>query len=406
MTSRVAVLLAAGGEAWEATALRLLGSGPTVVIKRCVDVPDLIASAGTGEADVAVVAGGLVGLDADAVVRLLRQDVRCVAVGGVVESLDRIGVVELVPPEEISRLPEAVSSAGTRDLVPDPQSQDQPEDPPARSAGENLGENLGRIVAVHGPAGAPGRTTVAIGLAALHAHRGSRSVLVDADPFGGSVAQHLGVLDEVSGLLAAARLVNVGSLDPTSFARCRRVVNDRFEVLTGLPRPDRWVEARPGVLDAVLERATEVGDVVVDTGFSLEDDADVGRNLSRNQLTLDAVAAADQVVIVGSAEPTGLARLARSLVEVRDTSRAPVTVVVNRMRDSLGWSRRDIIGMVEGYSRPTGVHFLPEDRATTDKALVTGRSVTELGDSALRRALAQVHEAVLGAPAQKPPISR
>jgi MinD-like ATPase involved in chromosome partitioning or flagellar assembly len=403
VTSRVAVLLAAGGAAWEATALRVLGGGQAVVVKRCVDVHDLIASAATGQADVAVVAGELAGLDADAVVRLLRQDVRCVAVGGSAEDLARIGVAELVPLDEVSRLPDAVSSAGSRDKVPDPQPGDQPED---RSVPADRGVT-GRVVAVHGPAGAPGRTTVAIGLAAEHAHRGRTAVLVDADPFGGSVAQHLGVLDEVSGLLAAARLVNVGSLDAASFARCRKVVADRLEVLTGLPRPDRWVEARPGVLDAVLEQAADVGDVVVDTGFSLEDDADVGRSLSRNQLTLDAVAAAHEVVVVGSAEPTGLARLARSLVEVRDTTRAPVTVVVNRMRDSLGWSRRDIVGMVEGYIRPTGVHFLPEDRGTTDKALVTGRSVTELGDSALRRGLAEVHDAVLGSrSAQKPPISR
>ncbi len=264
----------------------------------------------------------------------------------------------------------------------------------------------GRLVAVHGPAGAPGRTTVAIGLAAEHAHRGHPTVLVDADPYGGAVAQHLGVLDEVSGLLAAARLVNSGSLDREAFARCRRLVADRLEVLTGLPRPDRWVEARPGVLDAVLERASEVGDVVVDTGFSLEDDSDLGRPLSRNQLTIDAVAIADHVVVVGTAEPTGLARLARSLVDIRDATSAPVTVVVNRMRDSLGWSRRDIVGMVEGYIRPAGVHFLPEDRPTTDKALVAGRSVVELGESPLRKALAEVHEAVFASVAQDPPISR
>ena len=175
------------------------------------------------------------------------------------------------------------------------------------------------------------------------------------------------------------------------------MVGDDLEVLTGLPRPDRWVEARPGVLDAVLDRACEVGDVVVDTGFSLEDDADLGRNIARNQLTLDAVAAAHQVVVVGSAEPTGLARLARTLVELRDTTHQPVTVVVNRMRDSLGWSRRDIVGMVEGYIRPAGVHFLPEDRATTDKALVAGKSVVELGDSPLRRAIAELHDAVFAA---------
>jgi MinD-like ATPase involved in chromosome partitioning or flagellar assembly len=188
--------------------------------------------------------------------------------------------------------------------------------------------------------------------------------------------------------------VNAGNLDAAGFARCRRVVSDGFEVLTGLPRPDRWVEARPGVLHAVLERARELADVVVDTGFSLEDDSDLGRNISRNQLTLDAVAAADHVVVVGSAEPTGLARLARTLVELRDTSSVPVTVVVNRMRDSLGWSRRDIAGMVEGYIRAAGVHFLPEDRPTTDKALVSGKAVTELGDSPLRKALADLHDAV------------
>ena len=398
MTDRVAVLIAAGGAPWEATALRLLDADGAAVLKRCVDLHDLLASAATGQADVAVVSGRLPGIDADAVVQLLRHDVRCVAVGGEVEALSRLGVVSVVPEDAVDQLPVAVSRAGSEDLVLDPDPPPEPSGPPAAQARR-------QVVVVHGPAGAPGRTTLAVGLAAQHAHQGQRSVLVDADPHGGAVAQHLGVLDEVSGLLAASRLVNSGSLDQASFARCRRLVAERFEVLTGLPRPDRWVEARPGVLDAVLEESAAVGDVVVDTGFSLEDDAELGRTLSRNQLTLEAVAAAHHVVVIGSAEPTGLARLARCLVEVRDSTHVPVTVVVNRMRDSLGWSRRDIVGMVEGYIRPQGVHFLPEDRAATDKALVAGTSLVELGDSPLRRAVAEVHGAVLGA-AQKPPISR
>ena len=284
VAERVTVLLAAGGEAWEAAALRLLDAGgPTVVLKRCVDLADLLASAATGQADVAVVSGDLPGLDADAVMQLLRDDVRCVAVGGPEDALTRIGVVGVVPEDDLAALPEAVGSAGTRELVRRSRAR-RPSSTPRSPA------RPGRVVAVHGPAGAPGRTTLAIGLAAEHAHRGEPTVLVDADPHGGAVAQHLGVLDEVSGLLAAARLVNAGSLDAAAFARCRRVVADGLEVLTGLPRPDRWVEARPGVLDAVLDRAREVGDVVVDTGFSLEDDADLGRSISRNQLTLDAVA--------------------------------------------------------------------------------------------------------------------
>ncbi len=284
MSDRVTVLLAAGGEQWEAAALGMLSGGSSHVLKRCVDLTDLLASATTGQVDVAVVAGELPGLDADAVMQLLRHDVRCVAVGGDEDTLTRIGVVAVVDGLDLGSLPETVDSAGTRELVVDP-------DPAAETTGPT--GSVGRVIAVHGPAGAPGRTTLAIGLAAEHGHRGQPTVLVDADPHGGAVAQHLGVLDEVSGLLAAARLVNAGTLDAEAFARCRRELTDGFEVLTGLPRPDRWVEARPGVLDVVLDRACEVGDVVVDTGFSLEDDADLGRNLSRNQLTLDAVAAAD-----------------------------------------------------------------------------------------------------------------
>jgi MinD-like ATPase involved in chromosome partitioning or flagellar assembly len=400
MRERVPALVAAGGAAWEAAALRALADAGVVVVKRCVDLQDLIASAMTGQADVAVVDGELVGLDGDAVQQLWRHEVRCVGVDGDAEALTRLGVVTVVPGSEPERLPDAVrrAVADDRDLAP--------ADPFVDLVGDLTGQGSseGRVVVVHGPAGAPGRTTLAIGLAAAHARCGHPTVLLDADPHGGAVAQHLGVLDEVCGLLAAARLANAGSLDAAAFARCRRVVADELQVVTGLPRPDRWVEVRPGVLDTVLDRAREVGDVVVDSGFSLEDDTDRGRarGMARNRLTLDALGVADEVVVVGSAEPTGLARLARTLVELREATAAPQRVVVNRMRDSLGWSRRDITGMVEGYVRPLGVHFLPEDRETTDRALVTGRSVVELGDSALRRGLEEVHDAVFA----QLPISR
>ena len=33
--------------------------------------------------------------------------------------------------------------------------------------------------------------------------------------------------------------------------------------------------------------------------------------------------------------------------------------------------------MVSGFGRPVGLHFLPEDRATVDRALVTGRTLFE-----------------------------
>ena len=240
-----------------------------------------------------------------------------------------------------------------------------------------------------GPAGAPGRTTVAVAVAAELAARGRRTTLVDADPYGGAVAQQLGILDEVSGLLAAARLAAGGMLE-ARFGSVQRAVGEHLTVVTGLPRPDRWVEVRAGAVEHLLEVAAAHGDVVVDTGFSLESDpaGEFGSRPPRNQMTLAALGQADEVVVVGSADPVGLSRLARGLVELREvTAGAPVRVVVNRMRSSLGWSEKDIAGMVEGFTRLAALHFLPDDRPTVDRALVAGRTLAEVGESPLGRAV-------------------
>src|SRR3954447_4820088 len=53
----------------------------------------------------------------------------------------------------------------------------------------------GRVVAVWGPTGAPGRSTVAVALASELAQLGVSALLVDADVYGGVVAQLLGLLD-------------------------------------------------------------------------------------------------------------------------------------------------------------------------------------------------------------------
>ncbi|MEP6815457.1 MAG: hypothetical protein ABI873_07910, partial [Marmoricola sp.] len=78
---RTSVLMAAAGAVWESTALRVLSGSGVAVVKRCVDLADLMATAGSGQADVAVVSPDLLGLDSAAVLHLLRHDVRTVAVG-------------------------------------------------------------------------------------------------------------------------------------------------------------------------------------------------------------------------------------------------------------------------------------------------------------------------------------
>jgi hypothetical protein len=78
-------------------------------------------------------------------------------------------------------------------------------------------------------------------------------------------------------------------------------------------------------------------------------------------------------------------------------------VVVNRTRSSLGWSDREIRGMVEGFVTPLDVHFLPDDRPAADRALMAGQSLAETGDSELRAALTALARAVAGDPAPPAP---
>jgi MinD-like ATPase involved in chromosome partitioning or flagellar assembly len=404
------VLVVAAGAAWESRAVQLLGDDPgIVVLKRCVDVDDLLAAADAGQAGAAVVGLDSPGLDVAATDHLRRHGVRPVAVvpaGAPSEAArlraTRIGLPTLIDEGDLASLPAVLTepAQGPVGQAPtySPAGAPAPDVPPAPP---------GRVITLWGPGSAPGRTTLAVGLAAELARRRLRTVLVDADPYGGAVAQQLGVLDEVSGLLAAARLAAGGQL-PERFATVQRSIDGQLSVVTGLPRPDRWREIRPGVLEHTLETAREHGLVVVDTGFSLEEDpaGDLGGRPGRNQMTLAALEVADEVVVVGSADPVGLSRLARGLVDLREvTGAAPVRVVVNRMRPSLGWTEQDIAGMVTGFARVTGLHFLPEDRPTVDRALVAGRTLTELGDSPLARAVAGLADALVPATAGATPAA-
>jgi MinD-like ATPase involved in chromosome partitioning or flagellar assembly len=383
------VLILAAGAGWETDVLGLLERAPgLVVLRRCVDADDLAAAASAGQAEAAVVALDVPGLDARLVDLLRHHGVRVVGVlpagpdaDAARSAASRVGIGRVVAEEELADLPAAVAAV-------DPPTYKVTPSAPTNARSDETAPVAGRVLAVWGAAGAPGRSTVAGAVAAEVARRRRAVLLVDADPYGGAIAQQLGILDEVSGLLAASR----SGLGPAT-----RLLGTHLAVLTGLPRPDRWTEIRSGVLGDLLEQGRRVGDVVVDTGFSLEEPPDPTARAGRNQLTLEALEAADEVLVVGSADPVGLSRLARGLVDLRDrVPGVPVRVVVNRMRASLGWTERDIAGMLAGLVRPVGLHCLPDDRPAVDRALVAGRTLAEAApDSPLGKAIAALVTATL-----------
>lgn len=407
MSGPVVVLVSAAGAAWESSVLAAMAARRDLaVLKRCVDVEDLLASAATGQAQVAVVGLEAVGLDASALERLRHHQVTPVVVAGhgvderARAHADRIGVRRLVADDDPAALLAAVLEAGASEPAGTGAGagpSDDPLDPePPADADEVEPPGPGRLIVVWGPAGAPGRSTVAVGLAAALADLGRPTVLVDADPQGGALAHQLGVIEEVSGLLAAARLDVTGALERDA-AGIVRTLAPRCGLVTGLPRADRWSEVRSGVLERLLAALVRHGDVVVDVGASLEDDpaAELAGRPPRQQLTLEALACADAIVAVGAPDPVGLARIARGLAELREVGVVADVVVLNRMRPTLGWSEREIVAMLREVCRAEEVVVVPDDPAAVDRAQAGGRPVTD-ADGPAARALRVLAASVAG----------
>jgi MinD-like ATPase involved in chromosome partitioning or flagellar assembly len=411
------VFTAVTGAPWESElvgALDRADHGVTVV-RRCVDVAELLAAAATGTGQAALLSADLRRLDGDAVSRLAAAGV---AVVGLVEPgdergadrLQRLGVGRVLPvdaePGVIAQaLREAVEGgppaghdvADTRAALPAPGA-------PAKSDERPVGR--GRVVAVWGPTGAPGRTTVAVGVADEAARLGVPTLLVDADVYGGVVAQMLGLLDESPGLAGAARQAATGALDDAALVRLAWSVRPHLRVLTGLPRADRWPELRPRAVAAVLEEARRLATLtVVDCSFCLEEDEELSFDSAaprRNGATLAVLEAADTVLCVSGADPVALQRSIRALGDLRDVlpGVAP-SVVVNQVRRGPvpGDARQEIGDALARFAGTDVVAFLAADRRATDAALAAGRTLAEVApNSALRTELRALAAALGGVP--------
>lgn len=264
--------------------------------------------------------------------------------------------------------------------------------PAADDAGttEELAAGLtgtGTVIAVWGPAGAPGRTTLAINIAAEIAAAGHTVVLADVDTYSGSIAPSLGLLDEAPGFAATCRLAGADALTRTEFERiAHRYASPRgaFWVLTGIGQPSRWPELSAERVGGAISSLRRWADyVVLDTGFSLESDEEISSDLfapRRNAATLAALGSADRVVACGLADPVGMARFLRAwadLTEVITTNR--VHVVMNRVRSSavgLG-AGNQVASSLRRFGGIEAAALVPHDQSALDAAVLTGRTLRD-----------------------------
>lgn len=416
---------------------RLEGARGSRVVRRCADAAELLSVVRAGVGHCAVVSADLRGLDLSLVDQLRAAGLSVIGVHAPGDEASERRLRQLsvsltlaldAPPEDLDRILGAVAPGGsarssdTSPLERQPAAPDgvvhptDAEEPGWRPAGaspsdarglrgddpESRGSQPGRVIAVWGPIGSPGRTTIAVTLAAELAGRGQRVLLVDADTYGGCVAQTLGLLDEAPGLAAAARAAHQGTLDLPALARLAPEALPRLRVLTGIPRPDRWTEISAPALERVLELGRTLAEVVlVDCGFCLEDDEELSYDTQaprRNAATLTALAGSDAVLAVGAADAVSLQRFVRGIQELGTVPSPKAVPVVNRVRaGSVGVHPeervREVLARFAGLD---AVHLVPEDRDAVDAALLAGRSVVEHApQSPFRRAVAELATAIV-----------
>jgi MinD-like ATPase involved in chromosome partitioning or flagellar assembly len=441
---KLPVLSVADGAEWEERLVRELDRGPhgVEIVRRCVDVVDLLAVAAAGQAQAALLAAGLRRLDTDAVDRLLACGV--VPVGVVPRgdagagdagagdaatddahaALRAAGIDFVVAADAtaevvasvVAQAVRAASAASDDDTATARRTQRAFADPATSmalppGAGDPVAAEdtarRGSVIAVWGPTGAPGRTTVAVGLADELARLGAGALLVDAEVYGATVAAVLGLLDESPGLAAACRRAGAQRLDAPELATLCWQLGPTLRVLTGIPLAARWPELRPSAISPVLAAARRLADfTVVDCGFCLETDEELSFDTlapRRNGATLAVLDDADLIIAVGSADPIGMQRLVRGLADLRDAEvRATVWVVLNRVRSGVvpGDTQAELRAALQRFAGCTPAALLPDDTAALDAALSSGRVLAEAApNSSLRRAVAELAGALTGAPA-------
>jgi hypothetical protein len=172
---RIRLVTAGAGAAWEAALVQACQAGavPAEILHRCYDLGDLLAVAAAGQAEAAVVAAGTRWLDHDALARLAAAGLAVVGVAPAGDEdserrLRQLGLhhvgADTDPPASLVDLTRAALSA---EPAPDPPAP--PDAPPLPD------HDLPHVLlAVWGPKGAPGRTTVAVNLAFEAAPPGRR----------------------------------------------------------------------------------------------------------------------------------------------------------------------------------------------------------------------------------------
>ena len=399
------IILAAAGFAGESALVAGAPAAGITVARRSLDAADLLAAAATDPNMPIVLNGQVPRISPDIVARLLggKRTVIGLSSDEADSHLLRVlGVSRVVQIQAAADLTMRAVAAeilhGAAGVWDTGNWQHQVLDP-----GQGVSPPIGQTVAVWGPAGAPGRTSVAIALADEFSREGSRTFLVDADTYAPAICFNLGIIEDSNGIVVACRNADNGTLNSRSLQLSSSVLRGQLHVLGGIPRTERWPDLRHSALTSIwdIARAT-FAKTVIDVGPCIEDEGGVvqhggGTLLSsrRNAAAVTGLTAADVVVAVTRDDPLAISRLIAQLPTINQLGvDAPVVVALIRSGDRRSGS--SAIAALQGGGINLPVVAIPFDAGGYRNAVAQGALLSEVaprspalkGVKALSKALA------------------
>ncbi len=334
---------------------------------RCVDKIETLAVIQGGDIDALISAGVPVWLDDQTVRESVARGIRVVSVTNDPVTrlhMERLG--SLVVPADTS--PDEILRA----------CRDEGLQSEAAETTRHALSFDGRLVAVWGPKGSPGRTSIAIELAAEIAKSEPATLLIDGDLYGGDIAQLLGLAEEVPTVVWASRMAAKNELDGRSLRESvRRPFRGGPSVLSGVKRPDLWAEVSDHGWRELLSVAKNAFRFVVcDLSFCLEPAAGayVEASLGRNRVARETVTLADHAVAVCKGDAIGVTNFLWSFNDLQDLSSSDPLLIVNKARSRTAREIKDLLKMHTGFSP---VAFVPERVRDFERAVATARPVVQ-----------------------------
>lgn len=234
-----------------------------------------------------------------------------------------------------------------------------------------------KLVSFWSANGSPGKSSLAISVAAELVSSSKKVLLIDADTVGPSIDVLLGLNDHPAGLAAACRLVFQQRFDAEQLERLSvklEVANKSLWIMTGLSSTNRWPEVSQEKFAGLVDVARSYFDfVILDLASNIEGDLSQASSLTqRNGVSRWALKNSDQVVAVCGADPVSIARHLAAVSDLSEVQiNAELITVVNRLRMSvLGSSAKSQIQETLfrlGQIQVAG--FIPDDPSAADSAL-------------------------------------